>query len=81
MNNLSGFKIFCELLRESVLISGIIALMCVGAVVYLAVRGMAVPDVLSNLTYAIVAFFFGGRVAKNQAMQQTGEVISDEIPD
>jgi len=53
---------FLELLRESVIVSGLIALSCVGAVVYLSVAGQPIPELLVNITMIIIGFFFGGKV-------------------
>ena len=53
---------FWSLLEESVIVSGAIALGCIGAVIYLSVRGLPVPDVLVNVSMIVVGFFFGGKV-------------------
>jgi len=53
---------FWELLEESVIVSGLIALSCVGCVIYLCVMGMPIPDILVNVTMIVVGFFFGGKV-------------------
>ena len=58
---------FWELLEESVLVSGIIALSCIGAVVYLSVAGKPVPDILVNISMVVVGFFFGGKVQQAQS--------------
>ena len=55
---------FWELLEQSVLVSGIIALSCIGAVVYLSVTGKPVPDILVNIAMIVVGFFFGGKVQR-----------------
>jgi len=57
---------FLDLLAESVIVSGIIALACIGAVVYLAVVGQPIPDVLVNICMIVVGFFFGGKVQQAQ---------------
>lgn len=57
---------FFDLLEESVVMSGVIALSCVGAVVYLACTGQPIPDLLANITLTVVAFFFGGKVQQAQ---------------
>ena len=57
---------FWELLEESVLVSGVIALSCIGAVVYLSVTGKPVPDILVNISMVVVGFFFGGKVQQAQ---------------
>lgn len=57
---------FWELLEESVLVSGVIALSCIGAVVYLSVTGQPIPDILVNISMVVVGFFFGGKVQQAQ---------------
>jgi len=57
---------FWELLEESVLVSGIIALSCIGAVVYLSITGKPIPDILVNISMAVIGFFFGGKVQQAQ---------------
>jgi hypothetical protein len=59
---------FWELLEESVLVSGTIALSCVGSVVYLACSGKPIPDILVNITMIVVGFFFGGKVQQAQGV-------------
>ena len=53
---------FAELLEQSVLVSGGIALMCVGTMCYLAAVGQPVPDILGQVVLAVVGFFFGSKV-------------------
>lgn len=55
-----------DLLRESVLVSGFIAVGCIGAVIYLSVAGRPIPDILSNVAMVVVGFFFGGKVQQAQ---------------
>jgi len=50
---------FLDLLEESVVVSGTIALATVGAMVYLSVTGQPIPAALEKVTYVVVAFFFG----------------------
>ena len=57
---------FWELMEESVIVSGAIALSCVGSVVYLACLGKPIPDILVNVTMIVVGFFFGGKVQQAQ---------------
>jgi len=47
-----------ELLRDGVLIQGIIALAAVGAIIYLAVTGQDVPEVLVSIASAIIGYYF-----------------------
>lgn len=57
---------FWELMEESVIVSGTIALSCVGSVVYLSCSGKLIPDILVNVTMIVVGFFFGGKVQQAQ---------------
>ena len=58
---------FWDLFAESVIVSALIALSCVGALIYLAVTGKPIPDILVNVTMIVVGFFFGGKVQQAQA--------------
>lgn len=49
------------MLEKSIIVSGIIALACVGAVIYLAITGQTIPELLQNVTLIIVGFFFGAK--------------------
>jgi hypothetical protein len=42
-------------------IPGLLALVVIGATAVIAYQGRTVPDVLSNVDFAIVAFYFGVR--------------------
>ena len=48
-----------SLLRESVIISGTLALALVGGVIYLAVTGEPIPEILAALAGAATGYFFG----------------------
>jgi len=52
---------FWELLEKSVIVSGTLALGLAGAVIYLAIVGKPIPDILSQALIAVIAFFFGQR--------------------
>jgi FtsH-binding integral membrane protein len=65
---------FAELLEESVIVSGLIALMCIGSVCGLAVMSRPIPDVLINIAMIVVGFFFGGKV--QQANTKLAGIIS-----
>ena len=49
---------FWELVRDGILIQGIIALAAVGAIIYLAVTGQPVPEVLVSIASAIIGYYF-----------------------
>lgn len=53
---------FWELLRESVIIQGVITLMVVGACIYLAVTSQSIPPFLADLTSLVIGFYFGAKV-------------------
>jgi len=69
---------FWELLEESVLVSGFIACACIVAMLYLAVRGLPIPDILSNVVMVVVGFFFGGKVqlAQQNLARQMGRPLT-----
>lgn len=50
---------FWELLEESVLVSGIIALALIGSVCYLSIAQQPIPELLNNACMVVVGFFFG----------------------
>jgi len=50
---------FVDLWKSSALIQGIMALGCTGAIIYLAVIGQEIPEVLVGIVMAIVGFYFG----------------------
>ena len=52
---------FWELLEKSVIVSGMIALGVLGAVIYMAVTGQEIPELLGNAALIIVGFFFGAK--------------------
>lgn len=64
---------FWKLLEQSTIISGLIALTIVGAVVYLAVSGQPVPDLLGQALLIVISFFFGtkvGTITERDQMQR-----------
>ena len=60
-----------ELLRQSVLIQSILALLCASAIVWCTVNDIPVPDVLSNAFLLILGFYFGSKV-----QQGVSDVVS-----
>lgn len=52
---------FWRLLEESVIIQGTITLVLIAAMVFLAVTGREVPDVLSSSTALALGFYFGSK--------------------
>ena len=56
----SGMQgVVLALLNE--LVPGAIAVLALAATSYIAIQGHQVPDVLSNMDFAIIAFYFGAR--------------------
>lgn len=45
--------------RSSDIIQGTMALLSLGAIVYLAIAGQPIPDVLVGVVMAIIGFYFG----------------------
>ncbi len=48
-----------DLWRSSALIQGIMALSAMGAIIYLAIAGRPIPDVLIGAVMAIIGYYFG----------------------
>jgi hypothetical protein len=63
-----------ELLRESVLIQAIMALTCLGVMVYMAVQEVAAPDVFNDAFWLILGFYFGGKTTV-----QAGQIVKDVV--
>jgi len=63
----NGVNEFWELLKESVILQGILAISFAGAVLYLAVTGQPIPEILSNVLALIIGFYFGSKVENARA--------------
>jgi len=55
---------FWELLRESVILQAIIALVLTGVICYLYVIGQDVPESLVQALFVILGFYFGSKSAE-----------------
>ena len=55
---------FWDVFYQSSIIQAIIALATIGAVIYLAIIQVKIPDILSNTAMAIIGFYFGQKVAQ-----------------
>lgn len=55
------------MLAESTIAQGTITILVTGAVVYLAVTGQPVPDILQQSFTLILGFFFGSKLALRRA--------------
>jgi len=72
---MAGFFIkLLELLEESVIVSGMIALGTVSTILYLCIKGAPIPDVLINIGMIVIGFFFGGKVQAAQSKTQQSYV-------
>ena len=65
---------FVELLKESVIMRGILAVIVVGVASYLVIVQQAVPEWFVGLAGAIVGYFFGSRpdAAVQRAQEMAG---------
>lgn len=61
---------FWELVRESVVMQGLLALGCLGVIGYCTVASKPVPDYLVQAFMLILGFYFGSKVAY---MQRKGD--------
>jgi hypothetical protein len=52
-------KRFWDLFEKNVIISGVLAIGLGGAIVYLAVTGQPIPEILAGLTGTVIGYFFG----------------------
>lgn len=59
---MSSLDKFLDLLRESVILQGILTLAFVGVWLYLIAAGQNVPDALNNMVGLVVGFYFGGKI-------------------
>ena len=55
---------FVELFETSAIIQGSMALACTAAIIYLAVVGKDIPEVLVGIVMAVVGFYFGTKRAQ-----------------
>jgi len=53
---------FWQLLKESIIVQGLVTLALVGTFCYLVATGRPVPDSLQGLLGLVVGFFFGAKV-------------------
>lgn len=63
-----------DLIEQSVVFQGILAVSVVGAVVYLSATGQAVPEQLGNLALIIVGFFFGSKATNSVSRANTDTI-------
>lgn len=65
-----------ELLRESVLVSGALAMALVATACYLWISNLAVPEELFILLGTVVGFFFGSKVGGAQTRSEFTKALS-----
>ena len=65
--------VFISLLKESILVSGLMALALIGTACYLWATGQTVPQELYYILATVVAFYFGTKNGINTARLKGGE--------
>lgn len=53
---------FWSLLKESVIVQGLITLLLTGVILYMYVTGMSVPQELVSAFMLVLGFYFGSKV-------------------
>lgn len=64
---------FWELMEKNVLVSSMLAAGLVGTVMYLAITGQPIPEIIAALCGTVVGYFFGAKVqqaANNAALRR-----------
>lgn len=73
---------FWNQFNKSTIMSGILALAVMCAVIYLAVTGQPIPDVLAASASVIIGFFFGARSGQQaERVQQLNRKAKTEEND
>jgi len=73
---------FWNQFNKSTIMSGVLALIVMGSVIYLAVTGRPIPDVLAASASVIVGFFFGARSGQQaERVQQLNRKANEEAND
>jgi len=60
---------------KSNIISGLLAIAIWGAVIYLAVIQVEIPDLLYAGGMSIIAFFFGSKMGQREGMERAADLI------
>lgn len=60
------WKWFSEQFSQSIIISGVLALAIWGAIIYLAIAQVPVPEILYFGGASVIGFFFGSKVGQSQ---------------
>lgn len=58
-----------DLLQNGILVQGILTLVIWAAIIYLAVTGQTIPEILMTGGVAILAYFFGERTARARVVK------------
>lgn len=64
--------------EQSSIISGILALAVWGAIIYLAIAQLPIPDILYAGGTGVMGFFFGAKVGRQQGERATLLRVVDE---
>ena len=70
---MSSLDRFLELLRESVIVQGILTMAVVGVWLYMLASALPIPDALTNIVGLVFGFFFGGKYALAMSRNKGGE--------
>ena len=71
---------FWDAMNKSIVVSSVLALIVVGAVVFLAVTQKVVPEVLTLAMGTILGFFFGARSGQQtERIQAANQVIKARL--
>jgi uncharacterized membrane protein len=66
---------FKQEFARSNIISGFLAIAIWGAIIYLAVVQVAVPDILYVGGTTVIAFFFGSKVGQREGMERAAALV------
>jgi hypothetical protein len=64
---------FVDLLRESVIVQGLLTCAVVGVWLFMIATVKPVPDTLTNIVGLVFGFFFGGKYALAMSKKNGGE--------
>lgn len=59
---------FWKLVRESVIVQGLVTLALVGSCIYLSVVGQPIPETIQSATMLALGFYFGSKVTNAAIM-------------
>lgn len=76
-----GFEAIVQLLRESVIVQGLITTMVLATYCYIVVNNGNPPDSLVQIMGLIVGFFFGSKVGRPISEARLSEMLRKEVRD